>query len=606
MANISAFRRDNKIAVHEQVIQSSYGPDALLRMKTTASTFSDSGFQIEIKSLSSNALLSAESLLVCVPITVRFKDQAGRIIQPNQQHAWNSARAAGKLRNANDMSLRQQGLLQSLESLIVSVNGTALQCRPKMWLSAVQKLFCEGRYDSKEGYAFPCAPYTNSASNPLYKEKGREELVRDFVSESNIAAVTFQANEISDIAYSFLLTMQLPVGMFQFVAFPGLEQFTGCKTSAIPYCENITIEAQFKSKGVLDDWFCMADNYEGNSLSCPEMTTAYTTAGDATDQLRIVVASKPKADRADQPSSEYMWARRSYGQKAAMLAQVGTCLDIGEPYAQYIYVAPSLAMQITKPLFVLPSISWTTYEKSVQIGATAGDVGKVDFSHLKIDALSPLYVVFVEAADYSIGDYIGAAQSINNADPAQMDRLGMAKSNVWAPIKWETVRINLSTKNSCLHNLTSEEVTSYDMYYLYKKYTKQRLSYAQWRATNMCLIFSPQDIGIGFAHQYSALTLSISFDCEKLVQLTGPKKSSNNARSDSGYVVRTSSYDRAQGKSCHLTARLLMMEQQAIGVSENACAVETIKYSAQDLRQAFFGGGAQETIDEDAIDQYAQ
>jgi hypothetical protein len=122
----------------------------------------------------------------------------------------------------------------------------------------------------------------------------------------------------------------------------------------------------------------------------------------------------------------------------------------------------------------------------------------------------------------------------------------------------------------------------------------------------MCLIFSPQDIGIGFAHQYSALTLSISFDCEKLVQLTGPKKSSNNARDDSGYVVRASSYDRAQGKSCHLTARLLMMEQQAIGVSENACAVETIKYSAQDLRAAFFGGKAQETIDEDAIDQYAQ
>jgi hypothetical protein len=145
-----------------------------------------------------------------------------------------------------------------------------------------------------------------------------------------------------------------------------------------------------------------------------------------------------------------------------------------------------------------------------------------------------------------------------------------------------------------------------DMYYLYKKYTKQRISFAQWKRTNMCLIFSPQDIGIGFAHQYSALTLSISFDCEKLIQITGPKKGFNNGRDDGAFVPGASTVDRGTGKSCHLTARLLMMEQQSIGVSENACAVESIKYSAQDLRTAFFGGNVQETIDEDAIDQYAQ
>ena len=77
---ISEFKKPRTIIVDQAKVESAYGPKSSIQLETTASSFSKSGFTIEVKGLSRDSLLNG--LFCVVPIQVKWKSVSGAEIIP--------------------------------------------------------------------------------------------------------------------------------------------------------------------------------------------------------------------------------------------------------------------------------------------------------------------------------------------------------------------------------------------------------------------------------------------------------------------------------------------------------------------------------------------
>jgi hypothetical protein len=159
------------------VKSTSAGPTDRVRMKQLASTYSKNSLIIEIKGVAVNSLMS--DLEICVPIKVRFKQHDGHILvvnaysgEANTGRAIRNAAADRNVPNATNMhyfdnlSLRPGGLYKSCRNVVCSINGTSFSTRPKMWCSAVERLFVDGTEDvCYGGWGNDRYPYSNVADD---------------------------------------------------------------------------------------------------------------------------------------------------------------------------------------------------------------------------------------------------------------------------------------------------------------------------------------------------------------------------------------------------------------------------------------------------------
>ena len=95
-------------------------------------------------------------------------------------------------------------------------------------------------------------------------------------------------------------------------------------------------------------------------------------------------------------------------------------------------------------------------------------------------------------------------------------RNGAACANRTCPIKWDTVKVSMSTSSSVLTNFVNDTITPQRQFELFKKYSNNAmaLSFEAWKESSQMLIFSAEELcGIGaFANSFQSLTLSISFE----------------------------------------------------------------------------------------------
>ena len=166
----------------------SAGPSDRVRMKTEAQTYSKNSFIIELKGVAVNSLMS--DLEICVPIKCRFKQHANArtLIVNAYSGVANSGRAertgATERQVANstpdmfffdNLCLRPGGLYKSCRNITCSVNGTSFSTRPKMWMSAIERLFVDGTSDvSYGGWENDRYPYSGVGdAREQLNQKGR-------------------------------------------------------------------------------------------------------------------------------------------------------------------------------------------------------------------------------------------------------------------------------------------------------------------------------------------------------------------------------------------------------------------------------------------------
>ena len=78
---ISEFKKPATIIVDQAKVDSAYGPKSSIMLETLASSYSKSGFTVEVKGLSRDSLLNG--LFVVIPIQVRWQNGAHKLL-PNQ------------------------------------------------------------------------------------------------------------------------------------------------------------------------------------------------------------------------------------------------------------------------------------------------------------------------------------------------------------------------------------------------------------------------------------------------------------------------------------------------------------------------------------------
>ena len=72
---ISEFKKPKSIIVDTAKVDSAYGPKSSILLETSASSYSQSGFTIEVKGVSRDSLLSG--LFVTIPLQIRWQGVTG-------------------------------------------------------------------------------------------------------------------------------------------------------------------------------------------------------------------------------------------------------------------------------------------------------------------------------------------------------------------------------------------------------------------------------------------------------------------------------------------------------------------------------------------------
>ena len=210
------------------------------------------------------------------------------------------------------------------------------------------------------------------------------------------------------------------------------------------------------------------------------------------------------------------------------------------------------------------------------------------FSNLKVQQVPQLCICYVEESDGTVGGSEGARQpKFASADRLAM-RKGGAWSNLWAPIDYKSVQIQVSTRNSVLASLTGEAlgIAEKSQYTVFRKYTQGRtgMSFAEWRDTSMSLIFSAEELNLDvYGSGYEALSLSISFQAGKVYSdiATGVDLRQfglQNAQVAGAAVTR--GMEKASTSTPRYVARLVMMQATEISLQEGSCDKKQVYYPA--------------------------
>lgn len=171
---ISNFKKPSTIIVDQAKVDSAYGPRSSILLEKTASSYSKSGFTIEIQGLSRDALLNG--LFVSIPIQVRwvggkagtqkllinqYPDQEKLAVMGQDGDANLFTGNTDNFRSYDNVCVRPNPF-KCLRNCTLSVNGSSFSTRPDAYYTGMSKLFCDGRKEQITGGDYERFPYSNS------------------------------------------------------------------------------------------------------------------------------------------------------------------------------------------------------------------------------------------------------------------------------------------------------------------------------------------------------------------------------------------------------------------------------------------------------------
>jgi hypothetical protein len=281
------------------------------------------------------------------------------------------------------------------------------------------------------------------------------------------------------------------------------------------------------------------------------------------------------------------------------------------PKLCYMFSEPDADKMSLASIYTLPSYRFITYEDRKQIAAGQSTVN-ISFPYIRLSNISSLYICMAEGARVDVGEGIASRSGRRSKSKTwDSNRLGIACANRTCPIKWDTVKVSMSTSSSVLSNFVQNTITEQRQYELFQKYSANAmaLTFEQWQQSSQMLLFSAEELcGIGaFANSFQALTLSVSFDVYRDVNDTGLQATDfyevgAGAANGAGPQFQTG---KGSGRKCGVVGRLICMEPELVSISEGAVSVEQVKLSQQEIHNQLMSG-APEIEDANQLDTLAR
>lgn len=625
---ISEFKKPATIIVDQAKVESAYGPKSSILLEKLASSYSKSGFTCEIQGLSRDALLNG--LFVTIPIQVRWcaKANGTQKILPNTYMGLQSSEieafkqvgtdaTANQFVNANafrayDNICVRPSAFKCIRNATLSINGSSFSTRTDSYYTALSKLFCDGRKEAISGADYERYPYSNSGDRTQqFYQKGWYDRCTSLDTMGKIVKVERTGDKIIDIVFQYDIKFPLWFGPFTHLGFPGLSGFDGQTVSSLPYCNDIVLECTFTDNVIMDAFAC-SDCVDRNALSVhtPPWYPLGATGTHTNDFM---------------PNSAYMWDNAVVRDIKDTADRVGLL----SPKLCYMFSEPDPEKMEIASVYTLPSYRFISYEDRKALPGNATFTGgvqtvSIQFPYIRLSNISSLYVCCAEAARQDVGagdnsETVGSGRAIGartgrySSGTYNAKRLGMACANRTLPIKWDTVKVSMSTSSSVLANFSGVTITPQRQFELFKKYSGNAmgLTFEQWAESSQMLLFSAEELcGIGaFANSYQSLTLSVSFDVyrdaadTKLITQDFLKLDTN-AIIDRAHMDPTKN-QKGSNYAAAVVGRLICLEPELVSISEGAVSVEQVKLSQAEIHQQLMGG-APEVEDANRLDELAR
>ena len=622
---VSEFKKPKTIIVDQAKVESSYGPKSMILLESLASAYSKSGFTIEVKGLSRDSLMNG--LFVTVPLQIRWRTCHGERTLPNTYRNNTSNGAFGVPVTAADPNIAGMGscryalgenffltdnvcvrpsAFKCIRNATLSINGSSFSTRTDAYYTALSKLFCDGRIEAITGAAYESYPYDN-VGNPTMADKaeGWRERCRSLQSMGKVVHASFRPDGnhlLNDIVFQYDIKFPLWFGPFTHEGFPGLTGFDGQTVSSFPYISDLVLECTF-TDDPLSDIFAVSDNWRYNALA----------QGQPAQNHEPCTAQNVDLS----PDTYIMWENCLVGD---ITGQATKFVGLLQPKLCYVFSEPDPDKMQLSPIYTLPSYRLITYEDRKQLVASgfASDQRSVQiqFPYIRLSNISALYCCMAEYDRVDNGVCVGARSARRQGGQWDGRRLGAAAANRTCPIRWDTVKVSMSTSSSVLANFVRNTITPHRQYELFKKYSSNamQLTYEQWLESSQMLLFSAEELcGIGaFANSFQALTMSISFEVERTAVdtklttadycLPGDAQAADNvlAPVQSHIGIR-----KGNNVARAIVGRLICLEPELVSISEGAVSVEQVKLSQQELHNQLLGG-APEIEDANRLDELAR
>ena len=610
---ISEFKKPKTIIVDQAKVDSAYGPKSSILLESTATSYSKSGFTIEIKGLSRDSLLNG--LFVTVPIQVRWQGQNAQKLLLNQFEDQRTTPAAADQGRKwalgadffafDGVSVRPNAF-KCIRNATLSINGSSFSTRVDAYYTALCKLFADGRVEDITGCDYERYPYNNSAAiNNFDQQKGFFERCRALNNMGKIKHVSYDPNtpfKMDDIVMEYDIKFPLWFGPFTHLGFPGLTGFDGQTVSSLPYVSDLVLECTFTDDPLMDMFVCHGTS-ASNALAAPKLTLPFAISA-ATDYA---------------PDTSRMWAGAVVGDITGSTALCG----LQQPKLCYMFSEPDPDKMQVAPIYTLPSYRLITYEDRKVIPAgtwtSQSQTVMVQFPYIRLSNISSLYICMAEDDRVDSSGAVAARSGKRSSGQWNKYRLGMACSNRTCPIKWDTVKVSMSTSSSVLTNFVNDTITPQRQFELFKKYSNNAmaLSFEAWKESSQMLIFSAEELcGIGaFANSFQSLTLSISFEVYRTaidtkLTLNDYLLPGNTRGTDSVDVPAKSHIDpsnpvKGNNVARAVVGRLICLEPELVSISEGAVSVEQVKLSQAEIHNQLMGG-APEVEDANKLDELAR
>ena len=612
---ISEFKKPRSIIVDQAKVDSAYGPKSSILLESTATSYSKSGFTIELKGLSRDSLMNG--LFVTVPLQVRWRDQSNRRLLVNQfSNSVQGAAADGDNKwelgedfYAFDGLAVRPNPFKCIRNATLSINGSSFSTRTDAYYTALSKLFADGRVEDISGCDYERYPYNNCANvDTIDRQKGFFERCRALNTMGKIVKVTYKTDDnykLKDIVYQYDIKFPLWFGPFSHLGFPGLSGFDGQTVSSIPYVSDLVLECTFTDDPLMDIFICSGTSAK-NALACPQLKLDYA-AGAATDYS---------------PDTAGMWSSAVAGSITGA-GQSDVYCGLLQPKLCYMFSEPDPDKMQVAPIYTLPSYRLITYEdRKVIPGSTfesRSETVMIQFPYIRLSNISSLYICMAEDDRVDSQGAVAARSGKRSTGQYDGSRLGAACANRTCPIKWDTVKVSMSTSSSVLTNFVNDTITPQHQFELFKKYSgnAMALSYEAWKESSQMLIFSAEELcGIGaFANSFQSLTLSVSFDVYRTaidtkIQLGDYLLAGNDRGADPVGAPVKSHIDPSQARkgnnvSRAVVGRLICLEPELVSISEGALSVEQVKLSQAEIHNQLMGG-APEVEDANKLDELAR
>jgi len=619
---ISQFKKPKSIIVDQARVDSSYGPKSSILLETLATNYSKNGFSIEVKGLSRDSLLNG--MFVTIPVDIKWQANgttntqppavglipseyvdmaditgyAAKMVQDDPTKA--NQLLGGGARVYDSLCIRPNAF-KCIRNATLSINGSSFSTRTDAYYTALCKLFCDGRQEEITGAAYESYPYSNCGDyRQVQNQRGWFERCKNLNSSGRVKEVQYKEAApypISQVVFTYDIKFPIWFGPFTHLGFPGLSGFDGQTVSSIPYVSDLVLECTF-TDDVIMDAFAGPDMCSKNVISSFSPAFQQKTADEAGDWA---------------PDTYGMWSTAKVDSTGVGLKPADTqfvCLRA--PKLCYMFSEPDPDKMSLASIYTLPSYRFITYEDRKQIQKDSA-TATISFPYIRLSNISSLYICMAEGARVDVGDGIASRSGRYSKNKTwNSARLGVACANRTCPIKWDTVKVSMSTSSSVLSNFVQNTITEQRQYELFQKYSgnAMALTFDQWRESSQMLLFSAEELcGIGaFANSFQALTLSVSFDVYRDINDTGlvatdflDAQGAGAAGGGGPQFQKDKGLTQPRG----VIGRLICMEPELVSISEGAVSVEQVKLSQQEIHNQLMGG-APEVEDANQLDTLAR